>query len=690
VPLHRPTRSNGEEAIGALTQWPMEIVESIGLLKVDFLGLSTLSVLRKAADLVEQRHGVKYTINNIPYNVGQVGPDPEKRPEKLFELLGRGEVAGVFQVEGAGMRRLMMDMKPTRFEHVMAAISLYRPGPMENIGKYVDRMHGRQETEYKHPDLEPILGDTYGILVYQEQIIQIASTLSGYSPGEADLLRKAVAKKKKGLMAKGKVKFISNAVERGYDQNLVEQIWGDIEYFARYGFNKAHAADYALITGQTAFLKAHYPVEYMTALLSVERDKPEKISNYLAEARRMGIAVSAPDIRSAHLDFTIEDTDDQAVIRYGLGAIKNVGAASVQILMDEREAGGPFADFNDLCTRVSLREVGKRAMESMAKVGVFDAWADRARVIDGLERVIGHSTSVRGAADAGQMNLFGGEQIESFAAISLLPPESAVSPLSKKQMLSWEKELVGAYLSEHPVTRYLDDFGERATATTATLDESLGGSKVSVLGLITDLRHHTTKKGAQMAFAKLEDLHGQVEIVFFPHTWKRLRSRVAPESVAFIRGELRVDGKDRVKILVDDIADNFSIGRPDKIEGQSAEARLVDLQPVPQLAPTRGDDSSRRKRAIESEAAGSTGGSNARSGDSRRSVAINVVPSDEWQKICRTVIRAAKRYRGTDELKVVLTGQQVELDFPNINTRLCPELMEELSALSGVEIQESS
>ena len=331
VPLNRPT--SGEVGLGGVdrvTQWPMEIVESIGLLKVDFLGLSTLTVMRRAARLIEQRYGTTYTMDNIPYDDGQVGPDPTKDPKELFEMLGRGQVAGVFQVEGAGMRRLMMEMKPRRFDHIVAAIALYRPGPMDNIPEYIKRMHAaiyqdKDIVKYHTPELEPILQDTYGILVYQEQIIRIASDLAGYAPGEADMIRKAVAKKKRKLMDEHRQKFTDGAMARGFSQKVCDDIWGDIEFFARYGFNKAHAADYAKVTCQTAFLKAHYPVEYLVSMLSVERDNTEKVRRYFSEARNLGITIAPPEVNRSGLDFTIEDEEEGSVIRFGLAAIKNAG-----------------------------------------------------------------------------------------------------------------------------------------------------------------------------------------------------------------------------------------------------------------------------------------------------------------------------------------------------------------------------
>jgi len=337
TPLHRPTSgaSGNGGGIGVVTQWPMEILDSIGLLKVDFLGLATLTIMRKAVDLIEQRRGITYTMDNIPYDVDHVGPDPRLKPKVLFEMLGRGEVAGVFQVESPGMRRIMIKMKPQKFDHIVAAISLYRPGPIENIPEYLARMHGKKKVVYHHNDLKPILEETYGIVVYQEQIIRIASEFAGYAPGEADLIRKAVAKKKRKLMDKHHSQFTEGAMSHGYSRDTCEAIWADIEFFARYGFNKAHAADYAVITCQTAFLKAHYPVEYMTALMSVERNNTDKVAHYLAEARRMSIQVTPPTINEAKLDFIIEDDSSKPVIRYGLGAIKNAGTAAIEVILDD-------------------------------------------------------------------------------------------------------------------------------------------------------------------------------------------------------------------------------------------------------------------------------------------------------------------------------------------------------------------
>jgi DNA polymerase-3 subunit alpha len=588
TPLHRPTSGgDGGEGIGVVTQWPMEILDSIGLLKVDFLGLSTLTILRKAAELIQQRHGVRYTMENIPYDQGQVGPDSSKKPEALFEMLGRGEVLGVFQVEGAGMRRLMTEMKPRRFDNIIAAISLYRPGPMENIPEYIARMHGQKAVNYHHPDLEPILKDTYGILVYQEQIIRIASDLAGYAPGEADMIRKAVAKKIQRLMDEHRIKFTEGATARGYSREVCEAIWGDIEFFARYGFNKAHAADYAVITCQTAFLKAHYPVEYMTALLSVERNNTDKVALYLADARRMGIEVVPPYINSGGLDFTIEGTPEQPIIRYGLGAIKNAGAGAIELLLQERDANGPFTDLADMCDRVDLRRVGKRALESMVKVGVFDEWGSRLQLLDALERMMSHSGKTHDAAAAGQMSLFGGTGFGAAMdmSVELLRNEKDLEAVDRREVLNWEKELIGVYISEHPLSRYTDLIQSITSVTTAELDETANGRSITIVGLLSHLRTHVTRKGEPMAFGGLEDLQGTVELIFFPRTWKEFRSEIEADQVYIVRGKVQVENGDQAKIFVDTINNNLTIN-------QSADAPL-DL-PLPseieQIAPPDEDD----------------------------------------------------------------------------------------------------
>ncbi|MBP9656460.1 MAG: DNA polymerase III subunit alpha [Candidatus Promineofilum sp.] len=576
VPLHRPT--SGEAGLGgirSISQWPMEIIEKIGLLKVDFLGLSTLTVMRKATQLIEERHGVSYTMDNIPYDIGHRGPgkDADKGMEAAFDMLGRGDVLGVFQVEGSGMRKLMMEMKPRRFDHIIAAISLFRPGPMENIPEYIRRMHaalndGKDVAAYHTPELKPILEDTYGILVYQEQIIRIAAELAGYEPGEADMIRKAVSKKKRDLMDEHKAKFTEGAMARGFSRQVCDAIWGDIEFFARYGFNKAHAADYAVICCQTAYLKAHYPVEYIAALLTVDRHNTEKVAKYVTDARQLGITVAPPGINQSMLDFTIEDPAPDAkekgrkaanngsaprpggspvagrpVIRYGLAAIKNAGEGAVQLVIDEREANGPFKSPADLADRVDLRRVGKRALESMARVGVFDEWGTRARILDGLDRMVGHSGSAHAAAEAGQMTLFGGNGGGFKIDVALLRPEKEIKPVDRREMLDWEKELIGVYLTEHPLEHKLAELKDVATTRTGELDSAWNGKNITLAGMVSGLRTLNTKKGLPMAFVTLEDLDGKIDLVMFPKVWAAHREAVQVNQIIVARGTVQAEGE---------------------------------------------------------------------------------------------------------------------------------------------------
>ena len=586
VPLHRPT--GGETGLGgirSISQWPMEIIEQIGLLKVDFLGLSTLTVMRKAAQLIEQRHGVRYTMDNIPYDIGQCGPgkDADKGMETAFDMLGRGNVLGVFQVEGSGMRKLMMEMKPQRFDHIIAAISLFRPGPMENIPEYIRRMHaalneGKDVAVYHTPELKPILEDTYGILVYQEQIIRIAAELAGYEPGEADTIRKAVSKKKRDLMDQHKAQFTAGAMARGFSRQVCEAIWSDIEFFARYGFNKAHAADYAIICCQTAYLKAHYPVEYIAALLTVDRHDTEKVAKYVTDARRLGIDVAPPSLNQAMLDFTIEDDGRKSLIRYGLGAIKNAGEGAVQLVIDEREANGPYKDPVDFAERIDLRRVGKRALESMAKVGVFDEWGTRPQILDALDRMTGHSGSTHAAAEAGQMTLFGSNGGAVKIDIALLRAPKDIKPIDRRELLDWEKELIGVYLTEHPLEHRLAELQNIVTVRTGELDSAWNGKSITLAGMVAGMRTLNTKKGQAMAFVTLEDLDGKVDLVMFPKVWAAHRDVVQDNQIIVVRGTVQAEGES-LSILANSVQTRLTVAHDAAVVHDAAVARRAPAPP---------------------------------------------------------------------------------------------------------------
>ncbi len=649
TPLHRPTK--GHEG-GIVTQYTMEVLESIGLLKIDFLGLSTLTIMRKACELIASRHGIQYDLNTIPIN-----------DKKAFELLARGSVTGIFQVESAGMRRVLTTMKPARFEHIVATISLYRPGPMEYIDDYIDRMHGRKPVEYHHTALEPILAETYGIIVYQEQIMQIASQLSGYSPGDADLMRRAVGKKKKQELLRHREKFVAGAVERGIPKEAADKIFDDIEFFARYGFNKAHAADYAVITCQTAYLKAHYPVEYMTALLTVERHNTDKVGLLIGECRTMGIQVLPPDINKSDVYFAIEDVEDGQAIRFGLGAVKNVGEGAIEVILQARGVEGPFADVDDFCRRVDLRQVNRRALESLIKVGALRLFGQRAQMLSIIERMLGLSSQTHQAAAVGQISMFDAGGFDAPAAGSILYPLPEVEEVSRREILSWERELVGVYVSEHPIQPLLQTLGDSVTCFLGQIDETMAGQKVTVAGIINWVRQIYTKNGKPMAFVELEDVQATIEVVVFPRTYEETRQLWQEEKVVVVRGKVDVREGNGPKIICEKVDDAITRVAP---ESRDHLASLPPNPPTstPDLRPAPPSPRPTYHLQITVN----------RSGDAEC----------DRQRL-RSVYELVTGYQGQDTFSLFIPNGQgrLELDFPNATTRHCVELVQRLTEMLG-------
>lgn len=603
TPLHRITGTDPSGgSLTAVTQFPMETAESIGLLKVDFLGLSTLTILRKACDLINKHHGTDYNMDNVPYRhddmVNDLTDEEKIQLDKAFEMMGRGDTVGVFQVESPGMQQMLRGMRPQKFEHIIAGISLYRPGPMDFIPDYNKRLHGEEETPFHHPKLESIVGETYGILIYQEQIMQVAGELFGYDLGEADLMRRAVSKKKAEALKEHKDIFMERGPDNGIPEDVAEAIFDEIEFFANYGFNKSHASDYAVITVQTAFLKCHYPAEYMTALLSVQFDNSDKVATFLEECRRLQIPVLPPHVNHSAVDFDIEDTPDgNRGIRFGMGAIKNAGVGALQFIIDECNENGKFTSLADFCHRVDLRQVGKRTVESLVKVGAFgEEWGERDDLLYSLERIIGFSTDYHKAQEVGQMSLFGEATGTDEEQISITE-----APIRQKQsrriQLGWEKELMGLYVSGRPVDRHIDKF--EAMGNTATVSELKNpeipppvGEQIRIAGEIVTIRKILTKNNDAMAVASIEDWHesaGTIEVVMFPRTWtqikqlvydyKRERAENEEEEIAedaqfeLEEGDIVVvsgkydNGRGDVQILCDSISFEFETMTPDEIAG---------------------------------------------------------------------------------------------------------------------------
>ena len=570
MPLHRPTKGDGEGPIGIVSQWPMEIVDELGMLKVDFLGLRTITHVRKTCELIEQEHGRTLNMNTIPYE--RVPDDREKDAEvfQLYDLLTSGETTGIFQVEGSGMRRILRELQPSQFQHIIAVLALYRPGPMENIPAYIRRMHGEEEVEFRHPILADILDDTYGIIVYQEQIMQIAVAMAGYKPGEADGIRKAVAKKVKYLMEKHQKMFLEGAAQKGVPADAAEAVWGDIEFFARYGFNRAHATDYAVITAQTAFLKAHYPLEFMTALMTTERHNIEKLGFLISDARRSGLDVYRPCINKSDVEFTIErDTDGARFIRIGLGAIKNVGDDAMQLLVDARRDGGPFKTLDDFADRADLRKINRKALECLIQAGALDSFGERPGLLTLVDALLGASSQVHSARDVGQFTLFG----NMTGMAQTIKPPTFIPAIPERRLLEWEKELLGTYLSRHPLTQQEQDLLKQDLVNT-TVDrlatEGLG-QQLTFVGMVQRVRRITTKKGDTMAFVTLEGSGGVVDAIVFPKVYERFKNKLIVERILVVSGKLdnRQD-REEPSLLADWFKEPHELPRPSDNGGYTA------------------------------------------------------------------------------------------------------------------------
>jgi len=573
LPLHRPTSGSEETPIKTVTQFEMGVLDSLGMLKVDFLGLITLSVMAKACDMIERRHGLHFDLNNIPLD------DP-----KAFELLGSGQTAGVFQVEGGGMTRYIVQMKPTKLDHVIAMVAAYRPGPMQFIPDYIARMHGEAEVEYRHPAMKPIFESTYGIPLYQEQLMRAAVELAGYTPSESDELRKAISKKKKEDIEKHRKKFVAGAVKQGMAREVADAIYADWEEFARYGFNKSHAADYGVIAVETAYLKAHYTAEYMTALLSASAGQTEKVALYVADARSMGVPVLPPQINASGWDFEIEDVDGRPNIRFGLGAIKNVGQSAVELMVEERKKNGPFKDLNDFARRVDLRAVGKRALECLTKVGAMDSFGNRAALLASLERIVAISSNHFRAAEAGQLSLFGA--VTGVNETIILPD---VNNVDKRETLNWERELIGLYVSDHPLTPYQQTLSQIVTHFSGQLSEAQHEEKIRVAGLVTNVRPYMTKTNKPMGFVTIEDVQGTIELVLFPRTWEKHREQLSIGQIVMVEGRADTSSTPP-KVLVDSIRNEIKITEPtDAKPSPSAPttAPVAKAMPRPAAAPVK-------------------------------------------------------------------------------------------------------
>lgn len=504
------------------TQYDMYSIEEVGLIKMDILGLANLTIIKNASRIIKKIYDPEFDPDKIPEN-----------DKKTYALLARGETVGVFQVESSGMQRYLRELKPTTFEDILSMIALYRPGPMDSIPDFIAAKHGKKQVTYLHPSLKPILEKTYGVIVTQDQVLEIARSFAGFSYAEADYLRKAVGKKIKSLLDEQKEKFINGAIKTsGVTQELAQRVWDFIEPFARYGFNRAHSACYARIVYKTAYLKAHYPSAFMAALLTSDFGNLDRVASEINECNRLGIKVIPPSVNRSFVEFgVVPETGD---IIFSLAAIKGVGVGVAEIIQEERKQNGPYLSLTNFVERMPKNIINKKTMESLIKAGALDEFAERAQLLAGLEEILKFSAALNRNNNSTQMGLFGVAMTKSVIKLPVVPPAS------KKEKLAWEKEYLGLYLSEHPLSEYKNLLAKLTTPLAAlTSSHNLNGKRIKIGGVIANCQRIITKTGKPMLFSKVEDYSSrQIEVVVFPETLEKNPVLWREDNVVVVEGRL--------------------------------------------------------------------------------------------------------------------------------------------------------
>ncbi|MFC1932509.1 DNA polymerase III subunit alpha [Chloroflexota bacterium] len=644
VPLQRASKANGEAT--AMTQFAMEEIAQIGLLKMDFLGLANLTILGKAKEIIYQNRGIDIDLHHIPMN-----------DAKTFDLLSSGETTGVFQLEGAGMRRYIKELKPTTFSDIAAMVALYRPGPMEHIPTFIKAKHGIEPIRYPDPALTSILEETYGVIVYQEQVLFIVQALAGYSLGQADIFRKAMGKKIPEVMKKERRNFTAGAKKKGFSAEVAGEVFALIEPFAGYAFNKAHAVSYALIAYQTAYLKANYPAEYITAFLITNAGQPEKVASAAAECRRLGITVLPPDINHSQATFSIEQGSNHVLdIRFGLGAIKNVGLGAMEPIIAERNKGDNFKSIEDFCRRCDLHGINKRVMESLIKAGALDSLGDRGTLLHNINSILSLAQRQQRLRETGQTTMFDLWGEETSLPMPSLDLETA--EISIKEKLTWERELMGVYLSEHPFSSFAGKLAPENTTLCGQIDAELAGQTVVVAGMVASVHYLFTRDRRHFASVVLEDLDGRVEVMVWPKVYDSTRELWQEGNILLVEGKVRLRD-DRVQLN----CDNVRHYQPEVDQGEEVVTPEADETPV--VAEETPLDTTPTKN--------------------HRLVISITQTSDEDSDIVRLhkLIDTLKDFPGRDEVALCIKiGDRVDnLKLPS--TSYCPELHQRLVELVG-------
>lgn len=536
VPLYKTPNTE------LMTQFNMGDLEEAGLLKMDFLGLITLSVIDRAVKLVKKNRGVDIDVEDIPLD-----------DTKTFEMVGEGHTVGVFQFESSGMREYLSKLKPKSIDDLAAMNALYRPGPMEFIGDFIDRKFGRKEIEYLHPSMEPILKSTYGIIVFQEQVMQLASTIAGFTLAQADIMRRAMGKKKADVMAEQRVAFVKGAEERGISGKVASEIFDMIDKFANYGFNKSHSVAYSILAYQTAWLKANYTPEFMAALMTAEMAKTEKVVMLIDECRKLGIEVLPPDVNESVVDFSVQEDR----IRFGLAAVKNVGIGAVESIVEGRSEGGPYRTMFDFTERVNTRAVNKKTMESLVLAGAMDSLeGNRAEQFSAIESAIAHGLQKQQEMEIGQSSLFD-NATDSVTTASTQPSLPRMDDWSESVKLSREKSVLGFYVSGHPLEPWRLEVEAMSGVELGNVTPEIDGTAIRACGIISALRTKIDKRGRTMAFVTLEDFTGKADCLVFADAYEKSMSDIAEDRPVLMTGRAEVSG-DALRIVADEVID---IGR---------------------------------------------------------------------------------------------------------------------------------
>jgi DNA polymerase-3 subunit alpha len=526
VPLQ--TAQHGD--VDTVTQYSLHPIEDIGLLKMDFLGLANLTIIQNTIEIIEAVYETKIKIEEIPLD-----------DKKTFELFGRGETTGVFQLESDGMKRYIKELKPSEIEDIIAMVALYRPGPMQWIDSFIRRKHGKEQIEYEHQFMENALKNTYGIPVYQEQVMQISKDMAGFTGGEADTLRKAMGKKIESLMKKMKSKFVEGAVAKGVPSDKANKVFSRLEDFAAYGFNKSHATCYAMIAYRTAYLKAHYPNCFMAALMNSDASNIDRITIEVEECRKMGLDVLPPDVNESFGKFAIVPNTNN--IRWGMYAIKNLGNDIVRAIVSERKKNGPYGNLEDFIIRIASKNFNKKSLEALIKSGALDRFGERNQFLQNIEQILELNRLTQKEADSGQSNLFGDSEQFSRARLNLNQVEAA----DKKERLQWEREFLGLYVTEHPFQEIREIIGGRITAISDLPAQR--NAFVKIGGAVTSIKKILTKKNETMIFAKIEDSTSDVELVVFPSVYRDFSSVWQEDGRLIISGKTS-DKDGELKVIV--------------------------------------------------------------------------------------------------------------------------------------------